>query len=250
MKKYGLIGYPLSHSFSPKYFADKFSDLKIDNAEYTAYPIEQIEEYISILKKGVIGFNVTIPYKQQIIPFLDELSEEAKKVGAVNTVKLTDGRLVGYNTDVYGLEMSLKKLLGDIVVKKALVLGTGGAAKATLFVLDLMGIEATLISRKPSTDENVKIERSILSYQNLSKEAFLDHKLIINTTPLGMYPDVDKCPDIPYNYVDERFFAFDLVYNPKKTLFLRRIEKQGAKVMNGLQMLHDQADKAWQIWNQ
>ena len=247
MKKYGLIGYPLSHSFSPKYFADKFESLQISDAEYKAYPIEKVEDIKKLIAQGVIGFNVTIPYKEQIIPLLDVVSIEALEIGAVNTVKYSDGKLYGYNTDVFGLENSLIELLGETGIERALVLGTGGAAKATVYVLNKLDIQATVVTRNLDSE---MANKGFISYEDIYENVIKDHLLIINTTPLGMYPDIENCPNIPYEYIDERFFAFDLVYNPKKTLFLTRIENQGGVVKNGLQMLHDQADKAWQIWNQ
>ena len=238
-RKYGLIGYPLSHTFSPGYFAEKFSNLGIDDAEYKAYPLSDIDMVRELIDSGITGFNVTIPYKQDIIPYLDEISKEALQVGAVNTVKITEGRLVGYNSDVFGLENSLYALIGEHCVEGALILGTGGAAKAAQYVCDQMSIPYKLVSRsKPH-----------LTYDELNEEIFSTHQLIINTTPLGLSPNVNLCPNIPYHLLSEGYFAFDLVYNPKKTLFLTKAEEQGASIMNGLQMLYDQADKSWDIWN-
>lgn len=238
MRKFGLIGYPLSHSFSPKYFADKWSDMQLEGCEYKTYPIERIEDLSELIDQGLEGINVTIPYKQEVIPHLDFISAEALAVGAVNTIKVVEGKLVGYNTDVYGLKQSLLDLLGEAKVERALVLGTGGAALAAQYVLRDMKIEHTLISRnKPYT-----------TYGELDEEMIKKHKLIINTTPLGMYPREDHCPDIPYDHISASHFAIDLIYNPKKTIFLTKAENQGAKIANGLQMLHAQADKAWEIW--
>lgn len=239
IKKYGLIGYPLTYSFSPNYFAAKFEQNGILNTEYKAYPLKKIEDVQNLVDQGIDGFNVTIPYKELVIPFLDELSKAASAIGAVNTVSRVDGKWVGYNTDVFGLENSLYALLGDTCVDNALILGTGGASKACQYVLDQMSIKWQLVSRK---DE-------FLTYKQLDTKIMSDHKLIINTTPLGTSPDIDTCPDIPYRLLDNSHFAFDLVYNPEKSLFLEKAEKRGAAIMNGLSMLHDQADESWRIWN-
>jgi len=239
--KLGLIGYPLSHSFSPAYFSDKFEQLGITDSEYQAYPLLAIDFLHSeVLSKGVTGFNITIPYKEQIIPYLDALSEEASAVGAVNTVKIENGRLVGYNTDVFGFASSLNDQLNGEKIEKALVLGSGGASKAVQYVLRSMNITYQVVSRKPPN----------LTYQELTPEIMSDHKLIINTTPLGMYPNVDKCPDIGYDQLTDQHFLYDLVYNPQKTLFLKRGEQKGSSIKNGHDMLALQADKSWQIWNQ
>lgn len=240
IRKYGLIGYPLSHTFSPKYFAAKYEKEGIVDAQYKAYPLASIEDVKQLIDDDLDGFNVTIPYKEQILPYLDYISEEANAIGAVNTVKIVEGKLTGYNTDAYGLENGLYALLDGACVDGALVLGTGGAAKACSYVLQQMGIACTLISRKAP----------YMTYDQLTKEVMARHKLIINTTPLGMSPKVDACPDIPYDLLDESYFVFDLLYNPKKTLFLKRAEEKGASIMNGLSMLHDQADKSWEIWNE
>ena len=239
IRKYGLIGYPLTYSFSPSYFAAKFEEKGILDAEYHSFPLEQIEDIKGLIDSGISGFNVTIPYKEQIIPYLDKLSDAAKTIGAVNTVYIVDGKLIGYNTDVYGLENSLYRLLDGACVTKALILGTGGASKACQYVLDQMGIEYRMVSRNPK----------YLTYDQLDAEIMAEHTLIINTTPLGTSPDVDTCPDIPYKLLGDSHFAFDLVYNPEKSLFLTRAEAQGVAIMNGLSMLHDQADESWKIWN-
>lgn len=238
-RKYGLIGYPLSHTFSPSYFAKKFEKLGITDAEYRAYPLQQIEEVRDLKRNNISGFNVTIPYKQAIIPYLDQLSTASRAIGAVNTVKHVDGKWIGYNTDVYGIQNSLQLLIGDSCVDAALILGTGGASKAVQYVLSEMNIKYQLVSRRPE----------LLNYEEITKDIMDDHRLIINTTPLGMSPYEDYCPLLPYRFLDSRYFIFDLIYNPKKTLFLTRAEERGATIMNGLQMLYDQADKSWQIWN-
>ena len=239
IKKYGLIGYPLTYSFSPGYFAAKFEEKGILDAEYHSYPLKHIEDIKEFLDLNISGFNVTIPYKEQIIPYLDELSDAAKAIGAVNTVVILNGKLIGHNTDVYGIENSLYTLLDGACVSKALILGTGGASKACQYVLGQMGIEYQLVSRK----------QIYLTYEQLDAEIIAEHTLIINTTPLGTSPDIDTCPDLPYQHIGDSHFAFDLVYNPEKSLFLTRAEKQGAAIMNGLSMLHDQADEAWLLWN-
>ena len=238
--KLGLIGYPLEHSFSPDYFSKKFKSLGIEGSEYLAYPIENINQINNIFDKGIFGLNVTIPYKEQVIPFLDELSDEAFEINAVNTIKITDGRKVGYNTDVYGFEMSLKSLLGNSKIENALILGTGGASKAIKFVLNKLNINFTFVSRSPKH----------LMYSQLTENIIAENKLIINTTPLGMYPKVEKCPNLPYAALSEKHFLFDLVYNPEKTLFLKMGDSYKCRTMNGYEMLILQAEKSWEIWNQ
>ena len=238
--KLGLIGYPLEHSFSPDYFSKKFKDLGIEGSEYLAYPIANINDVNKIFKKEVTGLNVTIPYKEQVIPFLDELSDEAYEINAVNTIKIIEGRKVGYNTDVYGFEMSLKSLIGDAKIENALILGTGGASKAIKFVLNKLGIDYSVVSRSSK----------FLMYSELTEEIIQQNKLIINTTPLGMYPKIEECPDLPYSALSEKHFLFDLVYNPEKTLFLKKGELYKCRIKNGYEMLILQADKSWEIWNQ
>ncbi len=238
--KLGLIGYPLSHSFSPGYFAEKFKNLGITGSEYKAYSIDDVSKIKTVFESGVTGLNVTIPYKEQVIPYLDSLSEEAKEIGAVNTIKIVDGKKIGHNTDVYGFQESLLGQLGDTKVEKALILGSGGAAKAVGFVLGRLGIDYQIVSRSKSN----------LSYADLDSEIIKDHKLIINTTPLGMYPNIDSCPNIPYGALSEKHFLYDLVYNPEKTLFLINGESEGCSIKNGNDMLILQAEKSWEIWNQ
>lgn len=237
--KLGLIGYPLTHSFSPSHFAEKFKTLNIQNSEYLAYSIDEIGKINEIFESGVTGLNVTIPYKEQVIPFLDELSEEATEIGAVNTIKIENGRKVGYNTDVYGFQASLLELIGDTKIEKALILGSGGASKAVKFVLNKLGIEYKIISRK----------QMYLTYDKLDAKIIQEHKLIVNTTPLGMYPNVDNCPLIPYDGITKQHFLYDLVYNPEKTLFLMKGESAGCSIKNGNDMLVLQAEKSWEIWN-
>ena len=238
--KLGLIGYPLSHSFSPSYFAAKFNKLGIKDAEYRAYSIDTIDKIESIFESGVTGLNVTIPYKELVIPFLDELSDEAYKIGAVNTIKIVHGKKIGYNTDVYGFEQSLLQQLDGVEVKKALILGSGGASKAVKYTLGKLGIESHIVSRR----------KPHLTYSEIDSDTLLSHKLIVNTTPLGMYPNIEDCPDLPYAALTAKHFLYDLVYNPEKTLFLKKGETANSSIKNGNDMLVLQAEKSWQIWNQ
>jgi shikimate dehydrogenase len=238
--KLGLIGYPLGHTFSPDYFTKKFKELGLFDSEYLAYPIESIELVDEICRSGIDGINVTIPYKEQVIPFLDELSEEAYDIGAVNTIRIRDGRRTGYNTDTYGFEWSLKNFLRVNPVKSALVLGTGGASKAVKYVLKNMGISITVVSRN----------NDHMTYADIDADIIERNELIVNTTPLGMSPNINECPDLPYSFLSEKHFLYDLIYNPEKTLFLKKGELQGCSVKNGYEMLVLQAEKSWEIWNQ
>ena len=238
--KLGLIGFPLGHTFSPTYFSNKFQELGISKSEYLAYPLERIQLVEEIFNKGIDGLNVTIPYKEQVIPYLDELSDEAFEINAVNTIYIKNGRKIGYNTDAYGFEMSLKNLLGSTKVENALILGSGGASKAIKFVLKKLNINYQIVSRSDQ----------YLTYSALSDDIIDQHRLIINTTPLGMYPNAEECPDIPYSALTVKHFLYDLVYNPEKTLFLKKGELQGCSIKNGFEMLVLQAEKSWEIWNQ
>ena len=245
MKTFGLIGYPLSHSFSGQYFNEKFRNENID-ARFVNFPIESIDNLPEILNRPEIaGLSVTLPYKQQVIPFLDELSEEASNIGAINVIRFIRESektiLKGYNSDVWGFVNSLKPLL-DSHHKKALILGTGGASKAVAYGLFSLGIEYRFVSR--TQGEN------LLSYNTLTPNIIDEHKLIINTTPLGMYPKTDECPDIPYSAISEKHLAYDLTYNPEITTFLMMASRQGAKIKNGKEMLILQAERAWGIWNE
>lgn len=241
MKKYGLIGYPLSHSFSPSYFKEKYDKEGITDAEYKAYPMEDVAELRAMMDcENIVGLNVTIPHKESVIPLLDEVSEEAREVGAVNTIHHVDGKLVGYNTDVIGFRDSLKNFIEGACVDHALVLGSGGAAKAVAYVLKTLNIDYKIVSRS----------RGDIRYGDIGEDTIRDHQLIINTTPLGMYPNIEKCPDIPYSRLTDKHFLYDLVYNPEKTLFLKNGEQNGAAICNGLEMLYGQAEASWAIWNQ
>jgi len=248
MRQLGLIGYPLSHSFSKKYFSDKFEKEGIPDFNYELYPIERIEDLPKLLQNtpNLEGINVTIPYKQQVLPYLNELDEAAAKVGAVNTIKIRDGKLKGYNTDIFGFERSLLELLSTaglpLPKMQALILGTGGAAKAVAYVLEKLGIFYQLVSRKEQKD--------YLTYNSLTAAKFKDYRIVINTTPLGMSPNYQTCPDLPYDATTAHHFFYDLVYNPAETLFLKNGTQQGASVKNGLEMLILQAEKAWSIWNE
>ena len=247
MKKFGLIGYPLGHSFSAGYFAEKFKSLGIDDCTYQNYPIENIELFTALIEENseLKGLNVTIPYKQLVMKYLDELHPDAKGIGAVNTIKVTreEGKvkLKGFNTDAYGFKESLIPFL-SVHHTKALILGTGGAAKAVEWVLKILNIEPVYVSRTPNNS-------GILSYTDLTKEVIVEYTVIINSSPLGMSPKTDLYPDIPYEYLSDKHILFDLIYNPLKTLFLQKGEDKGATIVNGLRMLELQADKAWDIWN-
>lgn len=238
MRHYGIIGFPLLHSFSAKYFNEKFATEHIE-AEYSLYPtgIEDLRLKIEDLLDSLDGFNVTLPYKQTIIPFLDRLDETAQAIGAVNVVY----KRVGYNTDCLGFMESIKPLL-RAYDNKALVLGTGGASKAACYGLRKLGITPTLVSRNPKEGQ--------LGYKDLTPEIMAEHTIIVNCTPLGMYPDVNSCPDIPYELISARHLLFDCVYNPEETLFLQKGKAQGATIQNGIGMLYGQAKEAWGIWSE
>lgn len=247
MPKFGLIGYPLGHSFSQKYFTEKFKTENIPDTEYLNFPINQIDQFPLLVHNNIdlIGLNATIPYKEKIIPYLNELDDVAAKIGAVNTIKIVrnigETKLIGYNTDYFGFEQSLKPYLKKHH-QKSLILGTGGASKAVAYVFESLGVKYNYVSRNPVSD-------SIYSYEQLTSELIQEYHIIVNTSPLGMYPKVDECPSIPYNSLTKDHILYDLIYNPEKTLFLQKGENAGAVVINGLPMLHIQAEKAWEIWN-
>ncbi len=238
---YGLIGYPLGHSFSANFFNKKFADEDIDE-EYRLFPLENIGELTGLLSEhpDLKGLNVTIPYKSKVIPYLNSLDEDAEKIGAVNVIKIDpSGSLKGYNTDAVGFRQSLRPLLHPNI-REALVLGTGGASKAVAHVLEQLGISPLKVSRHPSEGE--------ISYAEITPELIAGHRLIVNTTPLGMWPKTDEAPDIPYHLLTPHHVCYDLVYNPETTEFMRRAAKYGAVTKNGLEMLHLQALAAWDIW--
>lgn len=247
-KVYGLIGFPLSHSFSKKYFSEKFLQENVSSYKYELFPLPTVDKLPQLIAShpNLAGLNVTIPHKQAVIPLLDEMDAEAASVGAVNVVQLRDGKLKGYNSDVFGFEGSLRKFLSDSILQKsgiqALVLGTGGASKAVVFVLGKMKIPFQYVSRS--------LRSGVLTYDGLTSEIISKHQLIINCTPLGTYPNVGNCPNLPYEAVTENHFFYDLVYNPAETLFLKKAKTQGAKICNGLEMLHLQAERSWEIWNE
>ncbi len=241
MRQFGLIGFPLSHSFSKKYFTGKFSEEGI-NAVYENYPLERIEDFPSLLAEHPLleGINVTIPHKQSVIAYLDKMSDVVKQIGACNCIRARNNILEGFNTDVIGFDVSLSAHLAP-VHKRALVLGTGGAAKAVCHVLSAKGIPWLQASRNPSAD--------MIAYSDISPEVVKNHQLIINTTPAGMYPNVDEYPKIPYEAIGESHYLFDLIYNPSMTLFLHKGRERGAVIENGYPMLVSQAEESWKIWN-
>ncbi len=246
MKRYGILGYPLGHSFSKRFFTEKFEREKVD-AAYENFEIENISLFPEIIQKNpeLIGLNVTIPYKEQVIPYLDELDEAINEIGAVNTIKITrTGKgihLKGFNSDVYGFEASLKPLL-KVQHKKALILGTGGASKAVKYVLNNLGIEFISASIEELKENEIR-------YEEIDSRIMAERLLIINATPLGTYPDVDACPPIPYEFLTENHLLFDLVYNPETTKFMEKGLQKDAVVKNGYEMLQQQALKSYQIWN-
>jgi shikimate dehydrogenase len=245
MHRYGLIGYPLSHSFSPAYFAEKFQRDGLTEYVYEAYPISSIDQFPTLLQQhaDLQGLNVTIPYKKAVIPFLHATTEAVTKMAACNCIKIENGHLTGHNTDVTGFEKSLLPLL-SAKHTKALILGTGGAAAAVEFVLEKLGIDFLFVSRTQSE------ERGVIQYKDLSENTMSDYTLIVNTTPLGMYPEVDNCPDLPYEFITPDHYLFDLVYNPAETLFLKKGAERGAAIKNGSDMLIIQAEESWRIWNE
>ncbi|WBV55915.1 shikimate dehydrogenase [Chryseobacterium sp. Chry.R1] len=237
-KKLGLIGRNISYSFSKKFFEDKFQKLMLKGISYSIFDLQEIEEVENLFSTpGLLGFNVTIPYKEKIINYLDNLSEEAEKIGAVNCVLIEDGKKTGYNTDAFGFEKTL------LLHKKphhtsALILGDGGAAKAVQYVLDKNGISSQTVSRK-----------SILNFDNLDTETVNNHKLIIQTTPVGTFPNVEDCLKFPFEGLSREHLIIDLIYNPNYTKFIINASEKGAKTVNGYYMLEQQAEKAWEIWN-
>ncbi|WP_339925778.1 shikimate dehydrogenase [uncultured Cyclobacterium sp.] len=247
MRKFGLIGYPLTHSFSKKYFSDKFTREGKNDCLYDLYEIANITDLPSIIdaQKELIGINVTIPYKEQVIPYLDNLDPACAAIGAVNCIKLTPQGLVGYNTDYYGFKTSLSNWLGA-EKPKALILGTGGASKAVCQALDDLNIPFLKVSRNPDPSS-----KNTISYEAVkaSPDYLSEYPLIINTTPLGTFPNVSAMPDLPVSKLNKNNWYYDLVYNPTETAMMTAAEKMGAKTKNGIEMLHLQAEAAWEIWN-
>ncbi len=242
MKKLGLIGYPLSHSFSKKYFEDKFENENIKNYSYKLFELKELEEFVDLIKNNpdIEGLNVTIPYKEKILNFVDEVDEMVKKIGAANTLKIKNGKIKAFNTDIIGFEKSFIPLLRPYH-KKALILGTGGASKAVSYVLKKYSIPHLFVSRE-------KMDSDTIRYQNINNQLLKEYKIIINTTPVGTYPNINEKPKIPYHLCGKEHFFYDLIYNPGKTRFLKEAEKKGATLSNGLNMLKLQAEEAWKIW--
>ena len=239
---FGLIGYPLVHSFSKKYFTEKFQKLHLDNYSYELFPIKNIGEFPALLADhpDLKGLNVTIPYKESVMGYLDDLDFSAEEVGAVNTIVISNGRTKGYNTDLFGFKESIRLLLTDDH-QKALILGTGGSSRAVAVALSSLGIDYQFVSRDSGKG---------WGYSKLDKQIMEEYQVIINTTPLGMYPEVDSFPPIPYQYITPGHLLFDLVYNPGETEFLKKGKAMQAEVKNGLEMLYFQAEEAWEIWNE
>jgi shikimate dehydrogenase len=247
MKQYGLIGYPLSHSFSKKFFSEKFRRENIIGVAYENFPISSINQLPALINTytDLAGLNVTIPYKESVIQYLDEIDMEAKIIGAVNTINVSKKRnkkwMKGYNSDAYGFKNSLMPFLGS-AHKKALIFGTGGASKAVAYALDKLNIEYIFVSRNPS-------ENNQISYDSINDNMISELLIIINTTPLGMYPDTRSFPPISYKSLTSDHILYDLVYNPEQTTFLKMGKENGAITINGLRMLELQAEKSWEIWN-
>ncbi len=240
-KIYGLLGKDIGYSFSRNYFSEKFEKESLD-CQYNNFDLKQIEGFTKIIKNSDIqGLNVTIPYKEEVISYLDHLDPVAKEIGAVNVIKFNKNQqLTGYNSDHYGFTESLKPLVNK-TIKKALILGTGGASKAIAYALNQLNIQYTFVSRNPDFEE--------LSYSTLDEDIIQEYKLIINCTPLGTHPNVDSYPDIPYEYLTKFHVLYDLIYNPSQTTFMKKGIEKGAKTTNGLKMLVLQAEKSWEIWN-
>lgn len=242
---FGLIGYPISHSFSQKYFTEKFQRERREGLAYALFPIPAIEDFPGLLKAypNLKGLNVTIPYKEQVMPYLDELDAGAAGIGAVNVIRIENGKTKGFNSDVFGFEQSLLDFLGVRLadVRQALVLGTGGASKAVLFTLRKLGLHAITVSRESGKGD--------LTYEEVDEAIMRECPLIVNTTPLGMSPEIRNLPNIPYAHVTADHLLFDLIYNPEETAFLKKGKEAGARTVNGMGMLFGQAEKAWNIWS-
>ncbi len=244
MRLFGLIGYPLSHSFSKKYFTEKFEREGLADCSYELFPITSIDELPGILKlhPELEGLNVTVPYKQLVLPYLDSSANIPDELQACNCIKIKEGKLIGYNADCFGFEKSFVPLLKPHLTK-VLVLGKGGATAAVIFVLKKLGIGYSIVSRKQN-------EESTITYDDIDEKLIKENLVIINTTPLGMYPKTEECPHIPYQYITDKHLLYDLVYNPAETLFLKKGKERGAIVKNGEEMLVLQAEESWRIWNE
>ena len=239
--KFGLIGKDISYSFSKKFFTRKFINEGLNNCSYENYDISSISKLLEVINDTKIkGLNVTIPYKESVIELLNHIDPIAKKIGAVNTIKIDkQNKLLGYNTDYIGFKQSLESNISN--QKRALILGTGGASKAIVYALKTLNIKTLLVSRKNREE--------CITYEDVSNQIINDHTIIINCTPLGTYPNIEECPKIPYQYITERHLCYDLIYNPIKTKFLILSEKKGASIINGNEMLENQAMESWKIWN-
>ena len=240
-KQYGLIGKDIEYSFSRKYFIEKFnSDVNLSNCSYKNFDIKFIDQINNFINdKNISGLNVTIPYKEEIIPYLDDLSDEAREIGAVNTICFENNRRKGYNTDIYGFTESLKvNSINNI--DSMIILGTGGASKTIIYFCKKKNIPYKIVSRKKSND--------YLSYKEINHNFFRGNVLIVNCTPVGTYPDIDKCPDLPYNLLNEENILYDLVYNPSETLYIKKGKEMGCKTLNGYEMLKFQAEMSWNLW--
>ncbi|MGJ5641608.1 shikimate dehydrogenase family protein [Formosa sp. S-31] len=244
MKKLGLVGRNISYSFSNAYFNKKFKDLNIEDVSYQNFDIQDISEFPSILQTHpqLKGLNVTIPYKEQVIPFLSKLNKKAAKIGAVNTIKISKkGKLTGYNTDYYGFKKSLEPFIKSHH-KTALILGTGGASKAVAYALKKLKIKYKFVSRTPKNNQTI-------SYDSLDNTIIAEHKIIVNCSPVGTFPNITDCPNIPYDGIGKDHILYDLIYNPEETQFLKHGKTRQATTVNGLNMLVFQAEEAWRIWN-
>lgn len=244
MQLFGLIGKSLKHSFSKNYFEKKFLELGLHEYVYENFELENIDDLKQLVSKNseLIGLNVTIPYKESVVPLLDELSPEAKQIGAVNCININNQKLVGYNTDVYGFSQSIKPFL-DPNHERALVLGTGGASKAVAFALKKIGVDVYFVTSSP-----VKKTANTFFYSELNQQVMNAFKCIVNTTPLGTFPNHAECAPLPYQFFTPQHLAYDLIYNPEQTLFLQQASEKGAICVNGLSMLQLQAEKSWEIW--
>ena len=242
MRSYGIIGYPLDHSFSQQYFTEKFRSLGLDDHQYLNFPISRIEELPAIIagQSHLMGLNITIPYKKQVVPFLTDRSNIPAGMNACNCISIENGKTIGYNTDIIGFERSLKSAWKNKDIK-ALLLGSGGAAEAVCFVLKSLAIDYVIVGREKSYENK-------LTYADLDEQLIKTHLLIINTTPVGTYPDINDCPRLPYSYLTTNHLLYDLVYNPAKTMFLQKGEERGAAIQNGYEMLVLQAEESWRIW--
>lgn len=245
MAAYGIIGFPLTHSFSKQYFTKKIERDVIPDAVYHSFPLTSIEDLPELLKSNPLlrGLSVTIPYKEKVLKYLDQLSDEVSEIGATNCIKISGNKLKGFNTDITGFEKSFVRFLRP-EHKKALILGTGGASKAVQYVLKKLGLDFLVVSRSGSDKIN------FIQYKQISSAIINEYKIVINCTPLGMSPDESSCPEIPYCLLTPDHYLYDLVYQPAKTLFLQKGEEQGSVICNGYEMLIIQAEENWRIWNE